>query len=169
MVPILRAAAWLVAALLLQVSIASAQVPPKEIRLTQSHIDSFVKVHTEKELGTLLWGLLASSRKTDKAMLAKLDRAVQKQGLKDYAEYVDVHHSIGLVITRIDPQTKSLIDPEATIIKEKADVSADNSIAPPEKKQRLKELDDALKGAAIREPSNIDLVTKNYDRILPVF
>ena len=102
-------------------------------------------------------------------MLAKLDRAVQKQGLKDYTEYVDVHRSIGLVITRIDPQTKSLIDREATIIKEKADVSADNSIAPPEKKQRLKELDDALKGAAIREPSNIDLVTKNYDKILPVF
>jgi len=169
MVPLLRAAARLLAALLLQVSIATAQAPPKEIRLTQSHIDSFVKIHTEKELGTLLWELLLVSRKADREMLAKLDSAVQKHGLKDYAEYVDVNHSISLVVSRIDPQTKNLIDREALITKQMADVSADTSISPPEKRQRLKDLDDALKGVAIREPTNIDLVMKNYDQVKPVF
>jgi hypothetical protein len=129
--------AWLIAALLLHVGFASAQAPAKEIRLTQSHIDSFVKLHAKKELGALLWEVLASG-KADRAMLAKIDRAVQKQGLKSYTEYLDVQHSIGLVITRIDPQTRKLIDRGAD-------------------------------GAAIREASNIDLVIKNYDKIVPVF
>jgi hypothetical protein len=173
MLPLLRATALVVAALLLLVGIATAQAPakpPKEIRLSESHIESFVRVHTEKELGNLVQELVFGSGKSDPDMLARLDRAAQKQGFKDYAEYIDVLHSIGLVMGRIDPQTKTLIDHEATIKKEMADVTADKSIGTREKKRKLKEFNVALKGLQkIGEPSNIDLVMKNYERIEPVF
>ena len=173
MLLLLRAAAVLVGTLLLHVAIATAQPPPKpakEIRLSESHIESFIRVHTEKELGTLLLELMFGSAKSDPNILTKLDRAVQKQGFKDYAEYIDVDHSIGLVMSRIDPQTKNLIDLEANLKNQMAELTADKSIGRKEKTQRLKDLNDALKSVQkIEEPGNIDLVMKNYDRIGPVF
>ena len=173
MLPLLRAAAVLVGTLLLHVAIAMAQTPSKpakEIRLSENHIESFVRTHTEKELGTLLQELMLGSAKPDPNFLTKLDRVVQKQGFKDYGEYLDVFHSIGLVMSRIDPQTKILIDHEANIKREMAELTADKSIGRKEKAQKLKDLNDALKGVQkIGEPDNIDLVRKNYDKINPVF
>ena len=71
-----------------------------------------------------------------------------------------------MVMAGIDPQTKAFTEPKVAIKKEIEEVTADKSIPEKEKKQMLDELNEALKSAQpIQFPSNIELVTKYYDKI----
>src|SRR5262245_45209298 len=88
------------------------------------------------------------------------------QGLKKCAEDEAVASNISLVMAAIDQQKKVFTDPRAAIKKELEQVSANKTIANNEKKTLLRELNEALKSAEpIQFPTNIELVTKYYDKI----
>ena len=166
MQPLLRAIALALAVLLLQADAAAvAQGPVKQIKLTEKQVEAFIAAQSDKELMAAIQKLLGKPS-SDAKIVAELDSAAGKHGFKDYAEYVDVFNTVGVVMNRIDPQTKALVDPEAEIKKEIAEIAADKSIAEEDKKQMLKELDEALKSLQpVEHPGNIDLVVKHYDKL----
>ena len=97
---------------------------------------------------------------------ADLESAVKKHGFKDFNEYDEVVDNISLVMTGIDPKTKAFTEPEIAIKKEIAEVTANKSIPPRQKKEMLDELNEAQKVAKpIQFPGNVELVTKYYDKI----
>lgn len=140
-----------------------AQPQMKELELTEPHIQSFIATQKDKDFSAVALKLMRADSGDMPSIRAELDSATMKHGFKDYQEYADVLHSVGLVMSRIDPQTKALIDTEAAIKKEIAEVTADKSIAAKEKAEQLKELNGALKSVQpIKHPKNIDLVMKYY-------
>lgn len=145
---------------------ATAQGPVKQVKLTQKQVEAFIAAHNDKDFAALIQKLLGPKPTGEPKVVAELDGAAGKLGFKDYAEYVDVFNTIGVAMNHIDPQTKVLVNPEAEIKKEIAEVTADKSIAEDERKQMLKELDDALKSLQpVEHASNIDLVLKHYDKL----
>ena len=97
---------------------------------------------------------------------ADLEAAVKKHGFKDFNEYDEVVDNISLVMTGIDPKTKAFSEPEIAIKMESAEVTANKSIPPRQKKKMLDKLNEAQKVAKpIQFPGNVELVTKYYDKI----
>jgi hypothetical protein len=85
---------------------------------------------------------------------------------KDLAEFDAVATNISMVMAGIDPETKIFTDPQMAIKKEIEDVSSDKSIPPSEKRNLLEQLNAAFQAAEpIRFPTNIELVTKYYDKL----
>ena len=154
------------AVILVAASNASFAQQPRELELTAPHIQSFIATQKDKEFPAIVIKLMGSDSASNQSVRAELDNITMKHGFKDYLEYADVFHSIGLVMSRIDPQTKALIDTEAAIKKEIAEVAADKSIGADEKKQQLKELEEAFKNVQpIQHPKNIYLVMQYYAEI----
>jgi hypothetical protein len=142
---------------------ASAQSAPSQMLLTEKHVQAFIAA--QKDIGVVVEKMQGPSKPTARYE-AELEAATKKHGFKNFAEYEAVAANISLLMAAIDPQTKTFTDPQAAIKKEIDDVKADKTIPEAEKKQLLDELAEALKSAqSIQFPSNIDLVTKYYDKI----
>jgi len=140
---------------------AAAQI--KQIKLTEKQVQSYIAA--QKEMIAIA-DKIGDADKPDAKALAQLEAAAKKHGFKNYAEYDDVASNISVVITGIDPQSKSFTQPPEVIKREIAAINADKSIPANEKKQALDELNDALKTAKpVQFPENIALVTKYYERI----
>ncbi len=162
---LLRTLALALAVVLLVGIGASAQERVKQIKLTDKQLEAIIAAQGDKDFAASVQKLQGKPA-TDAAMVAELDAAARKHGFKDYGEYVDVFNTIGVVMNRIDPQTKSMIDTQAEIKKEIAEVAADKSIADEDKKLLLQDLDQSLKSLQpIEHPGNIDLVLKYYDKL----
>ena len=162
---LVRTLALALAAVLLSGIGASAQERVKQIKLTEKQVEAIIAVQGDQDFAASVKKLLGKPA-TDAAIVAELDVAARKHGLKDYAEYVDVFNTIGLVMNRIDPQTKAMIDTEAEIKKEIAEVTADKSIADEDRKLLLRDLDQSLMSLQpIEHPGNLALVLKYYDKL----
>jgi hypothetical protein len=71
-----------------------------------------------------------------------------------------------MVMAGIDPDTKRYTPVDVAIRQQIADLEADKSLPAAERTQAIKELNEALKQAQpIRNPGNIELVKKYYDKI----
>jgi hypothetical protein len=145
-------------------AIATAQ-PVKQIKLTDKHVEGFIAAQQDMAgVAEKMQG--STSDKPDPKIEAELESIAKKHGFQSFAEYDDVAGTISMVMAGIDPQTKAFTEPQIAIKKEIEEVTADKSIPDKEKKQMLEELNDALKSAApIQFPSNIEIVTKYYDKI----
>lgn len=165
--PLLRAFFLALAAIgLLAGTTVLAEVPVKQVKLTEKQVESFVAAHADKDFAALIQKLLGPKQTAEAKVMGELDGAAAKHGFKDYAEYVDVFNTIGVAMNHIDPQTKALVNPEAEIKKEIEEINGDKSIAEDERKQMLQELDDALKSLQpVAHASNIDLVLKHHDKL----
>jgi len=144
---------------------AVAQEPIRQVDLTEKQVQGFIAAQkpmtdvTEKMQG-------GPSDKPDPKIQADLDAIAKKTGFKDLAEYDDVAATISMVMAGIDPDTKQFTPADAAIRQQIADVEADKSMPADEKKQMLDDLRESLKFAEpIRNPTNIDLVKKYYDKI----
>ena len=139
---------------------------PKEVALTQQQIDGIIAAQPQmQEIEAKL--PQGAEDKPDPKVEAKLEGVAKKSGFSGLGEYADVSSSIGLVMAGIDPDTKGYVGPAAVIKKQMAQVKADTSMPPKEKKEALDELAAALQPAAAAKPSqnNIDLVSKNFDKL----
>jgi hypothetical protein len=170
MQPILRLMIASVAAVTLIVGIAPAQQPAgppdvKQVQLTEKQIQGVIAA--QKDVSAIFEKLQGGpSDQLPPKVQADLEAAVKKHGFKDFSEYDEVVDNISLVMTGIDPKTKAFTEPAIAIKKEIAQVTADKSIPPREKKQMLEELNEAQKVAKpIQFPGNVELVTKYYDKI----
>jgi len=143
-----------------------AGTPIKQIALTQKQIDSYLAA--KKEIDAVLEKLPEDSQgqAPDPKTTAQLDAIAKKNGLANYDEYESIEDNIGLVIDGMDPQTKKYIGAEAVIKQEIAQLKAEKSMSPKDKKEALEQLNAALKSATpVQNPGNIELVTKNFDKI----
>ena len=142
------------------------QGQPKEIPLTQTQIDGIVAAQPAMQAveAKLPQG---AEDKPDPQVESKLEAIAKKNGFSGLGEYTDVSSTIGNVMAGMDPETKTYVGPEAVIKKQMAEVNADKSMPPKEKKEALAELSAALQPAASAKPmpSNIALVSKNFDKL----
>jgi hypothetical protein len=143
----------------------AAQEPLKQVDLTEKQIQGFIAAQkpmtdaTDKFQGD-------ASDKPDAKLQAALEAIAKKQGFKDLAEYDDVAATISMVMAGIDPDTKKFTQADDAIRQQIKDLEADNTLPAGEKKQAIEELNEALKQAQpIRNPANIDLVKRYYDKI----
>lgn len=137
----------------------------RQVDLTDKQVQGFVAAQkpmtdaTEKMQG-------GPSDKPDPKLQAELEAIAKKQGFKDLAEYDEVAATISMVMAGIDPETKQYTPADVAIRQQIKDIEADKSLPADERKQALDELNESLKAAQpIRNPANIDLVKKYYDKI----
>ena len=150
---------------------AQAQPPEaggevKQMALTQKQIDSYLAA--KKDLDAIIEKLPEDAQeKPDPKVTAQLDGAAKKYGFANYDEYGVVEGNIELVIQGFDPETKKYVGAETVIKKEIAAVKAEKGMSQKDKKEALDQLSAALKaaGAPLQFPANVDLVTKNFDKI----
>ena len=145
-----------------------AQPPQlKQIALTEKQIDGAVAASKEMDPIT---AKLQPNAKPDPKVLAQLEGVARKNGFASYDEYNNVMDNIGLVFAGIDSSTKKYVGAEAVIKAQIAEVQADKKMSPKDKKAALDDLNLALKEPApeIQNKGNIDLVVKNYDKLLPI-
>jgi hypothetical protein len=144
---------------------ASAQMPVKQLQLTEPQVEGFIAAHRDM-------GIVAEKMQSDKPdakIQTQLEAISKKFGFKDFNEYDEVAANIALVMAGMDPQTKAFTDPPTAIKREIDEVNADKSIPEKERKQALEELNEAMKMAQpIQYPGNIELVKKYYDRLEPL-
>src|SRR5215467_8170050 len=145
----------LVAALLLPFALLAHAAAPaaaqevRQIKLTEQQVQGFI-----------------AAQKPDPKIQAALEDIARKNGFKDYAEYDEVAANISMVMAGIDPQTREFTDAKTAIKKEIDEVTADQALAPDERKQMLEELNESLKTAVIvQNLGNVDVVRKYYDQI----
>jgi hypothetical protein len=144
-----------------------AEAPVKQIALNQKQIDSYLA--SKKEIDAVIEKLPENAQGApDPKVTAQLDGIAKKGGFASYDEYLSVEDNIGLVMQGIDQQTKKYVGAEAVIKEEIASVKADKSMPQKDKKEALDQLNAALKSASatpVQFPANIELVTKNFDKI----
>src|SRR6478672_10700638 len=135
----------------------------KQIALTDAQIESFIAA--QKDMVPIV--AKAHDRdKSDPKVMEQLEAVAKKYKFANYAEYRDVAENIGLVMSGIDPDTKKYVGPDAVIKKHIAFIDSEN-LAANDKKRQLEEIQSKLKSPPepVKFPANIDLVTKNYDKI----
>jgi hypothetical protein len=114
---------------------------------------------------------LSPDAKPDPKLLAQLEAIAKKNGFASSEDYNNVVDNISLALGGFDPQTKKYVGPEAVIKAQIAQVQADKKMSAKDKKDALADLNEALKSPppAVENKGNIDLVTKNYDKLMEAF
>jgi hypothetical protein len=137
----------------------------RQIDLTEKQVQGFIAA--QKPMTDATEKLQAEpSDKPDPKLQAELEAIARKQGFKDLAEYDEVAATISMVMAGIDPETKQYTPADVAIRQQIKDIEADKSLPADERKQALEELNESLKQAQpIRNPDNINLVKKYYDKI----
>ena len=147
-----------------QTQAAQAADSVKQIQLTPEIIDHYLAA--KKDVDTALDAMPEGSDQPDPETLKKLDAITKAHMFADYKDYDATENTIGIVMAGIDPETKAYIGPEAVIDKQIAEVQADKQIAAKDKKDTIDQLKASKATVAkVQYPSNIDVVTKNYDRL----
>ncbi len=146
-------------------SSAFAQTEAKQVKLTDKHIEGFIAAQKDMEsFAEKLQG--GAADKPDPKMQGELETIAKKHGFASFNEYDDVAATISNIMAGIDPSTKVFSDPTVAIKKEMEEVTGDKTIPDNEKKQMLDDLKEALKAAQpIQYPTNIELVTKHFDKL----
>jgi hypothetical protein len=140
----------------------AAQAPLRQVDLTEKLVQGFIAAQkpmtdaTEKMQGDA----------SDPKLQAALEAIAKKQGFKDLAEYDEVAATVSMVMAGIDPETKKFTQADEAIRQQIKDLEADKTLPADEQKQAIEELTEALKQTQpIRNPANIELVKKYYDKI----
>ena len=157
--------ASLMAAALAQFSPAAAQPAPRQIKLSEKQVLSFVAA--QSDMSATVRRMQGHTAETPPAKIqSELEAVAKKHGFKDFKEYDEVAANITMVMGGIDPQSKEFTEPAALLKKEIEAIGADASIPDTEKKQFLEEINEALKAAVpVQFPSNIELVRKHFDKL----
>jgi len=148
---------------------APAQAPQiKQIALTDKQVEASLAATKEMEPIT---EKIPENAKPDAKITAQLEGIAKKSGFASYDEYSNVVDNISLVLGGFDPATKKYVGSDAVIKAQIAQVQADKKMSAKDKKEALADLNEALKypAPAIENKSNIDLVTKYYDKLAEAF
>lgn len=138
--------------------------PVKQMKLTEAQIKGFVE--SQKDISALSDRIQAAGDNPDDALKKELDEVGKKHGFANFAELDDVAANISIVMAGLDPQTGEFNDPLEALKKELADIEADASIPEDEKKQLVKELNDAIKSTPpLENKENIDVVKAHREEI----
>jgi hypothetical protein len=150
---------------------AGAQDAPqavKQLALTEKQIQSLITA--QKEMDAIIDKLPADQQDNpDAKTQAQIEAVAKKDGFASYDEYTDVAANVSLVLSGIDPKTKTFTQPPDVLKKQIADMTADKKVPDKDKKEALAEMNEALKYTSnVQYPANIALVTKYYDQLSAV-
>jgi len=149
---------------------AAAQQEPqiKQIALTDKQVDSALAASKEMDPIT---AKIPENAKPDPKITAQLEAIAKKNGFAGMDDFNNVVDNISLVLGGFDPQTKKYVGPEAVLKAQIAQVQADKKMSAKDKKEALADLNEALKSPppAVENKGNIDLVAKNYDKLMDEF
>ena len=144
--------------------------PPavKQIALTDKQVEGVISAAKDMDAIT---SKMPENGKPDPKITAQLEAASKKYGFASYDEYNTVVDNISLVMGGIDPQTKKYVGSETVIKQQLAQVQADKTMKPEDKKEALANLNMALKAKApaVENKGNIDLVIKYHDKLTAAF
>jgi|SRR5688572_30463165 hypothetical protein len=145
-----------------------AQEAIKQLELSAKQVEGFIAA--QKDLAELAKKMEATkSDQPDPKAQAEVEAIAKKHGFKDFADYDDVGSNIDMILANIDADTKKFVPPQETLKKEIASVTADKSIAEPERAKLLEELNDSLKTAPkVEHPANIPLIEGLFDKLVAV-
>jgi hypothetical protein len=137
----------------------------QQIKLSEKTIESFIAAQKDMaKVAEKMQG--AGTDKPDPSHQKELDAVAAKHGFKDFNEFDDVAANVLMIMAGIDPANGTFTDPVDSIKKEIAEVTADKSIKPADKKQMLEELNEALKVTQpVQFKENIELVKKFREKI----
>jgi hypothetical protein len=147
-----------------QTAPAAAQL--KQITLTDKQIDQVLAA--QKDLDAIFEKMPDKpGAEPDPKITKQLEDTAKKYGFASYDEYNDVIDNISLVLEGIDPQSKTYVGAEAVIKSQISAVEADKKMPEKDKKAALADLNEVLKSPppAVENKGNIELVTKNYDKL----
>jgi hypothetical protein len=146
---------------------AAAEQPPqvKQVALTDQQIQNLMAA--QQEMNAITDKLPEDADdKPDTKVQAQLESVTKKHGFASYDEFSDVSTNVALVLSGIDPKTKTFSEPPVALKKQIAAVSADKNMPEKDKKAALADMNEALKYAVnIQYPENVTLVTKYYDKL----
>ena len=95
-----------------------------------------------------------------------MEAIAKKYHFASYAEFNAVAGNIAIVLDGVDPKTKKYVGAEVVLKQEIAEVQADKTMSPADKKAALAEMNDDLKAIVpVQNAANIDLVLKHYDEL----
>lgn len=145
---------------------ADQQQGTQQVPLTAAQIESFIAA--QQPMGAIMGKLPeAESDNPSPATLTKLNAVAKANKFASFDEYQTVADNISLVMSGIDPQTKSYVGAETVLKQQIAQVQADKSMSAKDKKDQLDQLNEAMKSAEpVKVKGNIDLVVKYYDKLL---
>jgi hypothetical protein len=138
----------------------------QQVALTAAQIENYIAA--QQPMGAIIGKLPeAESDNPSPATLLKLDAAAKANKFASFQEYQTVGENISLVMSGIDPKTKSYVGAETVLKQQIADVQADKTMGAKDKKDQLEQLNEALSSAEpVKVKANIDLVVKYYDKLL---
>ena len=137
----------------------------KQIPLTEKQIQNLIAA--QQEMNAITDKLPEDADdKPDPKVQAQLEAVTKKHGFANYDEFSDVSTNVALVLSGIDPKTKTFSEPPVALKKQIAAVSADKNMPEKDKKAALADMNEALKYAVnVQYPENVTLVTKYYDKL----
>jgi len=142
-------------------AVATAQ-ELKQIKLTERHMQGFIAV--SEDMAKLYDD--ANPDKPDPKLEAQANALVEKSGFANLTEYDDVSMNIAMIMSGIDPQTKSFTEPPEQIKQQIDAVRSDKSVPEVQKKENLAQLGTALEDAKpVQFKENIALVLKYFDKL----
>ena len=134
----------------------------KQVQLSEKQVESFIA--SQKEMGAIMQKMQGD--KPDPKLQSQLEAVAKKYGFASIAEFDSVSENISLLMSCIDPKTKTFNEPKVAIQKQIDDLKADKTIPEPQKKEMLADMAEQLKAAEpIKFPSNIELIKKYYDKL----
>jgi hypothetical protein len=140
--------------------------PPavKQMPLTDKQVDGVLAAAKDMDA---LSEKMPENGKPDPKLAAQFEATVKKYGFASYDEYNNVVDNIGLIMSGIDPASKKYVGGAAVIKAQIAQVQADKKMSAKDKKEALEDLNQAAKAPepTIENKGNIDIVTKNYDKL----
>jgi hypothetical protein len=150
---------------------AQAQTPApsddelKQALLTEAQITQYIAA--QKELQAIFADAPNDAGDTpDPKTMARLQALAKKYKFASYDELNDVSGNIALVLDGVDARTKKYLGSEVVLKQSIAEVQADKTMKPADKKEALAELNQELKSAQpLKFPANVDLVMKHYDQL----
>lgn len=145
-----------------------AEAPPqlKQAVLTERQIEGLLVA--QKGLDAITDKLPeGASDKPDAKLTAQFEEVVKKHGFASYAEYGLVVDNVSLVMSGIDPKTKTFTDPPVLMKKQIAALEAEKKMPAKDKEAALAEMNEAAKYAvSVQFPENVKLVTKYYEKLV---
>ena len=111
-------------------AVATAQ-DTRQIQLTEKHMQGFIAVF--EDIAQLYDG--ANPYKPDPKLEAQAEALVKKNGFASLTEYDDISMNIAMILSGIDQQTKTFIEPPDQIKKEIASIKANESVPEAQKRR----------------------------------
>lgn len=134
--------------------VATAQVPTKQIVLSEKQVERFIAAQTK----------MAAAKAE-----GEFDAIAREYGFTGIEEHDDVEANILLLFEGFDPKSRDFLQPPVQIKRLIEETRADKSLPEDERKQALDELTEALKSAKpIQYPTNVELIRKYYDQLRAV-